>query len=193
MKTRRLVAGLAIAALLLLSATAAWAGAGEGVGCCTVINPGGGASAIKGTLALHYTMPTGIEPARSDVELRLERSSLRGFFTISLTNNLAGKNNEEIVCFILNPAEPGQNVADANAVEALVDEILEYFFEGKGLDSTNTKLVITRSSITNTDGPSGTDILDGGSSPTGRVLALADIVIYAVDAARLRLEDPFCE
>ena len=191
MKTRRFVAGIAIAALLLLSATAAWAGAGEGIGCCTVTNPGGGASAIKGTVALHYTMPTGSEAARSDVELRLERSSLRGFFTVTLSEKpLAGKSNEEIVCSILNPAEAG--IENESAVEDLVDEILEYFFEGKGLNSTNTRLVITRSSITNTDGPSGTPILDGGVR-TGRVLALADIVIYAVAEENLRLENLFCE
>ena len=191
MKTRRLVMGIGISVLLVFSATAALAGAGEGVGCCTVINPGGGASAIKGTLALHYTMPSSAGGPLADVELRLERSSLRGFFTVTLSDKrLDGKNNEEIVCSILNPAEAG--IANESAVQDLVDEILEYFFEGEGLNSTNTRLVITRSSITNTDGPSGTPILDD-AVPTGRVLALADIVIYAVAEENLRLENLFCE
>ena len=66
----------------MLSAQAVWAGAEEGVGCCTVISPGAGALAIKGTLGLAYTIPGGGVEARADAELRLERTGLRGFFLL---------------------------------------------------------------------------------------------------------------
>ena len=58
MKTVKLISMvLAIAALPFLITPSVWAGGGAGglLGCCVVTNPGGGAIAIKGTMAVVYT------------------------------------------------------------------------------------------------------------------------------------------
>ena len=193
MKTSRIIMAIATTAILLFSAQEVWAGASTGVGCCTVVNPGSGALAIKGTLGIDFTSNLFGKVPRADVLLRLERTGLLGWFTVTVSEDLYGKSNEEIACCILNPSEPDLQDVDRDDVSALVKQILEFFFEGKGLNPTNTRLVITRASITNTNGPDGARILEFNgeeSEATDRFFALADIVIYAISTGNVRLDDP---
>ena len=185
---------IAFAGLLFSLTPPAWAGgAGGELGCCVVTNPGGGALAIKGTMAVVYTWPAESELANLDVKLRLERGGKFGFFQLNLKQNIYGLDNFEITCLVLNPYEPKptEQGNSIEAVKALVNQILGTFFPGSGRDCTNTRLVITRSSVTNTDGSAGGPIqtIPGDETTnTDRIAAMGDIMIYAVDPEDAKVE-----
>jgi hypothetical protein len=188
MKLRKL-AIVVVGSLVFLFgvAFAAWAGGAAGAyACCVVDNPGGGAIALQGTVTVVYS-PSPLN--YSDVKLRLERGGKFGFFELHLQfdYDVSGIDNFEWMCLILNPNEP-PSATNQNAVNALVNEILTFFFPGAGLNPTNTSLVITRKSITLTDGNVG-----GGIPGTDRLAAIADVVVYAVNTANARFEyNPNC-
>lgn len=196
MKSRKLAIVIVGSLVFLLGVTfAAWAGgAGDVYGCCVVDNPGGGAIALGGTVTVVYS-PSSPSPGNIDVKLRLERGGKLAFFELHLDENVYGWDNYEIMCLILNPNEPkpsgippNSNPASVTAVATLVDEILNAFFPGGGLNHNNTWLVITRKSITLTDGNAG-----GQIGTTGRIAAIGDVIVYVVDPANARLEsNPNC-
>jgi hypothetical protein len=190
MKSRKLAIGFVGSLVFLFGFTvAAWAGGGAGgvYACCVVDNPGGGAIALDGTISVVWS------PSPSpyvDVKLRLERGGKFAFFQLHLDEpQIALLDNFEFTCAVLNPNEPSHlNLASAGAVQILVDQILTAFFPGTGFDHTNTKLVITRKSITFTDGNAGGPI-DG----TGRVAAMGDVNLYVVSPAAANYEsNPNC-
>ena len=196
MKGNRLVIMATIVAGFVFGVTpGVWAVGGPAgdTPCCQVINPGAGAIALKGTLAIVY------DPLNFnlDVILRLERSKTIKFFRLNLNGsgaNISGKTNEEIACLIFNPHE--SPVTDIQTrVLAFVDSIVREFFAGA--NPSNTRLVITAGSISNMQG--WVECSSDGNLPdlclipgTGRVSTMGDIVIYAVDPARVRLENPGC-
>ncbi|MBW1802018.1 MAG: hypothetical protein JRJ85_14965 [Deltaproteobacteria bacterium] len=167
-------------------------GPAPGDECCVVINPGGGALAMKGTMALVYDVGNN---HNLDIMLRLERSGEQKFFRINLSGvPLLGLTNEGITCLILNPKETA-NPAIQTKVTAFVNEILGAFFDG--LNATNTRLAITSYSISDCQGVYGCD--DGTGTPTyclipetDRTSSLGDIVIYAVDSSKANLVNPTC-
>ena len=190
MKSRKLAIVIVGSLAFLFGVTfAAWAsGAGGLLACCVVENPGYGAIALQGTGTVVYS--PGIEgppeiPAYIDVKLRLERGGKFAFFELHLNQDIFGLDNYEITCLILNPNEPKptNDPGSEAAVRVLVNEILGAFFPGSGLDSYNTWLVITRKSITVTDGSAGGDIPE-----TDRLAAMGDIVVYVANSAKARLE-----
>lgn len=157
--------------------------------CCALANPGGGASAMQGTMALVYDPHS----KSVDVTLRLKRSGEQHFFRLNLSPlPLEGLNNEAIVCLILNPGE-SENPDIENKVRDFVNEILETFFNG--LNAENTKLGITLESITDCQGIYG--CIDSEYDPvycvipdTDRVSSLGDITIYAVDINKINYLNP---
>ncbi len=188
MKSTKLAIAVIGSLVFLLGLTfAAWAGgAGGTYACCVVDNPGNNIATLDGTVTVVYSPLVASEPSPYiDVKLRLERGGKFGFFELHLNENIFGRDNYEIMCLILYPKEPKPtNDPDSVlAVETLVDEILATFFPKGGLDHTNTSLVITRKSITLTDGSSGAEI--GG---TGRQAAMGDVVVYVVEKAAARWE-----
>ena len=173
------LAVVGIVGLLFGLAPGVWAGGAGGVlACCVVTNPGGGALAMKGTMAVVWTPPP-VGP-NVDVKLRLERGGKFGFFQLNLKANIYGLDNFEFSCVVLNPDEPGNSDETKDAVTTFVNEILDSFFPAR---KSLLRLVITRSSITFTDGNAG-----GPIGTTGRVAAIGDIIIYAVDPDNANLE-----
>ena len=163
-----------------------WAGgAGGGIqqASCQVENPGGGALMLKGTATVINDASEEVPTA--EVTIRLERSGVLRFYRLLLPkNSVADLTNEEIACRFLNPEDTNDPYTIA-AVNAFVDNILSEFF---GLSSEYYKLVITRKSITNTDGPVGDEIpawnpdLDPPDfEGTYRWSSVSDILIYAVE------------
>lgn len=189
MKSRKLAIVIVSSLVFLFGVPfAAWAGgAGGQLACCVVNNPGGGAIALQGTGSVVYSPPPS---SYIDVKLRLERGGKFAFFELHLDENIFGLDNFEITCLIFNPNEPKPsgyptgNPASIAAVAALVDDILHTFFPGSGLDHTNTRLVITRKSITLTDGSAGGEI-----GTTGRLAAMGDVVVYVVNPAGANYEN----
>ncbi len=192
MKSRKLAIVIIVPLVFLFGVTfAAWAGgAGGALACCVVDGPGNSIATLVGTATVvYYGYPYLPRPGNIDVKLRLERGSKFGFFELHLDEDIYGLDNYEVACLIFNPNEPKPTSGcpgspdSTLAVAALVDEILTAFFPKGGLDHTNTSLVITRKSITLTDGSSGAEI--GG---TGRQAAMGDVVVYVVDKAAARWE-----
>jgi len=193
MRSRKLAIVIIGSLVFLFGVTfAAWAGGAGGVyGCCVVDNPGGGAIALQGTVTVVYSPPVLLVPAYIDVKLRLERGGKFAFFELHLNENIFGWDNYEIMCVILNPKEPKptNDQGSVSAVQALVNDILTTFFPMSGLNNANRRLVITRKSITLTDGNAGEEIPGTG----GRRAAIGDVVVYVVDPANARLEsNPNC-
>lgn len=194
MKTAKLtLVVIGIVGILLGLTPNAWAGGGPAPGdeCCVVVNPGGGALALKGTMALVYDKGN---YHNVDITLRLERSGDQHFFRLNIQTNLKYLTNEGIACLILNPKETGDPDIIPK-VENLVNEILSAFFVG--LDTSNTRLVITRNSISDTQGVYGCS--DDKGEPvycvipgTTRTSTLGDITVYAVDRDQANLENPLC-
>jgi len=160
--------------------------------CCVVVNPGKGALAMKGTMALVYE--AGID-FNLDVTLRLERSGAQHFFRLNLLGlDLYGLTNEGIACLILNPNETANSLIQGK-VTNFVNEILSAFFNGP--TAADTRLVITSYSISdcqgvyeciNTSGEPVFCVIPG----TTRTSRLGDIVIYAVESAKANLVNPTC-
>ncbi len=156
--------------------------------CCLVINPGQGALALKGTLAMVYDPGT----YNVDVTLRLERSGNQAFFRLNFIANLIGKTDNQILCYIFNPKETNDS-GIIDPTNNFVKEILETFFSG--LTPENTRLVITPSSASDYQGiyycDLGNKLCKIGE--TTRVSTLGDITIFAVDANRVNLANPLCQ
>jgi hypothetical protein len=174
-------------------AFAAWAGGAGGALACCVVKHHDGAIALNGTAAVVYSgFPYSTEAPYIDVKLRLENKNNIAFFQLHLDENIYGLDNYECACLILNPNEPkpagSPGEPSVAAVATLVDEILNAFFPGGGLDHTNTWLVITRKSITETDGSAGGEI-----GTTGRIAAMGDVKVYVMNPAKAKLEyNPNC-
>ena len=195
-KVKVSVVALCVMGLLVGFSAQARAGAGPAEGdppCCQVINPGTGAISMKGTMALVYTPG---EVPNLDITLRLERSGVQRIFRLNIQGvNLEGMLDEYIVCVILNPYETGY-LEVQERVATFVNSILSAFFTG--LDASNTRLVITRSSISTPQGVLACS--DENADPTYclippdniRVSSMGDVAIYVVSADRARFENAAC-
>lgn len=178
----------------LISQVSAGGSPAPGDECCVVINPGGGASALKGTMALVYDP---YDNHSLEITLRLQRSGEQNFFRLKLTLDFSieGLSNEAIICLILNPEET--NIYKIQeSVTLFVNQILLAFF-GENYTADNTRLVITSDSISNYQGVY--ECSDEYGSPvycsvpgTERISTLGDIVIYAVDRDKAKLAYPAC-
>jgi hypothetical protein len=203
MKSRKLAIVIVGSLVFLFGVTfAAWAGGGAAgqYACCVADNPASSYAALTGTVTVVYSPPEGTCPSEEcipayiDVKLRLERGSKIGFFELHLNENVMYWTNYEIMCLILNPNEPKPSgyptgdLASIAAVANLVDQILGTFFPKGGLDHTNASLVLTRKSITLTDGGT-TDTIP----TTDRIAAMGDVVVYVINPASVRWEyNPQC-
>jgi len=192
MKSRKLAIIIVGTMLFLFGLTSGvWAGAGGVLGCCVADRPGIGHFVLKGTMAVVFT-PTEAGGPNVDVKLRLELPLERrieiGFFELNLQEDIYGLDNFEIVCLFLNPAEPPPtgDPSTTPRVQAFVDDILATMFPGSGFDHTNRLLVLTRKSISETDGSGG-----GQIPGTDRIAAIGDVKIYVVDPAKVKLEQNF--
>ena len=187
-----------VGALVFLVGLTSWAyagGAGGVLGCCVADRPGSGHVELEGTWAVVFTPGyTTTEqvwvPPNVDVKLRLEKGKKIGFFELNLREDIYGLDNFEIGCLFLNPNEP-EPTGDPSTmpnVQAFVDEILSTMLPGRGFDHTNRLLVLTRKSISDTDGSAGAPI-----PGTDRIASIGDATIYVADPAKVRLENnPFC-
>jgi hypothetical protein len=188
MKARKLAVVIVIVGsmvFLLGEAFSAWAGGAGGVNACCVVKNKDGALKLEGTASVVYSPPLGsTSPSYVDVILRLERENpdgtdTIGYYPLHLDRNIYGLDNWEFACLILNPNEPDAPPSypgappSGPAVAAIVDEILSTFYPGAGLDHTNTKLVITRKSITETDGNAGEPV-----PGTARYIAIGDVKVF---------------
>ena len=202
-RPRLRITGIIAVGLVFTLVSMAWAGAGPAgeTPCCQVTNPGAGALALKGTIAIVYDAANDFN---LDVTLRLERGKTVRFFRLNLQGdgaNLLGKTDSEIACLIFNPFElpdVPENALIRSRVFTFVDNILRAFFAG--VTPYNTRLVITAGSTSGMQGvlecedPNGPDynVLLCEIPETQRTSSIGDIVIYAIDADRIRLENPMC-
>ena len=178
----------------LVSQVSAGGSPAPGDECCVVINPGGGADAMKGTMALVYDPDDNYS---LEITLRLQRSGEQKFFRLKLTLgfSIEGLSNEAIICLILNPEETNSSKIQ-ESVTLFVNQILLAFF-GENYTADNTRLVITSDSISNYQGVYECTHEDGSpvycSVPgTTRISTLGDIVIYAVDRDKAKMAYPTC-
>jgi hypothetical protein len=180
MKLRKLVIVMISSLVFLFGVTvAAWAGgAGGNSEGCVVNNPGGGAIALRGTMAGVYTQ---LPDPYFDVKLRLERGGKFAFFQITLNQNIFGMSTNEIVCEILNPQELNLEPESVPRVEKLVDDILKAFFPYDNFNHNNTRLVLTRNSFSLTDMPSGAPI---PYTEDNRWASIGDLTIYVLKLAK---------
>jgi hypothetical protein len=90
-----IVAGIALAAL-----PASAGGPGDTVPSCVVANPGG-ATAVRGTVAV--SVQNAATPGNTDVDfmLRLERGGAIAFFRASVNMQVFASSNESILCHLL--------------------------------------------------------------------------------------------
>lgn len=161
--------------------------------CCLTINPGGGALALKGTLALVYYPGDSVNPPYVDVTLRLERSGNQAFFRLNLPGlSLIGVPDNQVLCTIFNPYETGDTDRQA-LLNEFVTQILETFFTGRTPD--NTRLVITPSSASDYQGSEYCDPADGNCNigDTGRISTLGDITVFAIDSSNFKPANPSCQ
>ena len=160
---------------------------------CVVNNPGKGALAIKGTVAVEVVNGFNAPRSSQDVDftLRLERSGAQHFFRLHLVTELGAMSNEAIACRMLNPndtddldtenVDPDEYVS--RDVSTLVNQILTTF------DLPGRRLVITDSSISDAGEPEPIPGTETGFPIPGtypsqpayhRGSSLVNIVIYAV-------------
>jgi len=188
-KVRKTMFVCFIGAFVILSGYA-WAGVGPaGTGpCCVIANPGAGALALKGTMALVWDPGT----LNVDITLRLERSGDLRFFRLNVPLNLQGQTDAQIICLILNPCAT-EDPELREPVTVFVNEILNAFFPG--LTACDTKLAITAGSIANAQG--NLECLEGNTPEncyipgTHRVSTLGDLTIYVVPTSRFRLANEY--
>jgi hypothetical protein len=178
-RTRSLLSVVGILVATLGLAFAAWAG-GPGGGepaSCQVLNPGAGAVAIRGTVAVEAQRSDAVATP-VDYTLRLARTGATPcgddpagkvcFFRLSLEAIVFGKSNEDVLCLALE--DPG-----------LSAQILAGF----NLPPTR-RLVITDKSITNAEVQGPDQVIPGTGDP-GRASTLGDVVIYACTSELCRL------
>jgi hypothetical protein len=181
-----------VGALVCLVGLTSWAwagGAGGVLACCVADRLGIGHIELEGTIAVVYNPGyyCGEEwvPTNVDVKLRLEKGKLTGFFELNLREDIYGLDNFEIGCLFLNPNEPEPtgDPSTVQNVQAFVDDILATMLPRSGFNHTNRLLVLTRKSISDTDGSAGAQI-----PGTDRVAAMGDVKIYVVNPAKVHLE-----
>jgi hypothetical protein len=196
-KIKILVMAAGVAGLFLSIGIEAFAGGPAGVGpCCVVTNPGAGALALKGTMALVID-PGNISDSRPpnlDVTLRLERSSALHFFRLNISGiNVTGYTDEQLVCLILNPfATADESIRQP--VWNFVQEILAAFSPGS--TPCDKSLVIRTGSIMKAQGYS--ECVNDSGVPvnclipgTDRISTLGDLTIFTVDQTRVRLAEEY--
>jgi hypothetical protein len=137
------------------------ASAGQGgVGACAVNNPGSGAVAIRGVLAVDVTLPS-----TNDYLWRFEKSGVANFYRLTIVRPLQGMSAEEVVCTGINdPLNPNLDVM------ALERKILDKYAPGK------THLVITDKSVTNAE-PLDTGVQIPNNS--AHAITMMDVILYA--------------
>lgn len=191
-----------------------FAGASPAAGddCCVVENPGNGALALKGTIAIEYTWKTAAGVFVGDLDVLLRLSKGQGGDVKFFRLNLLGEDLEplydpSIICLVLNPGE--SDIAENRAkVKELVNEVLKAFFgSDTDLNADNTRLVITYDSISDAQGVFGCDepeqdpndqIRDTklceipGTEPP-RIFSMATVTIYVVDPTRANFVEPSCK
>jgi len=200
-RVKLVVMVVGIVGLLFALTPEVWANGEPAPGdeCCVVINPGGGALALKGTAALEV-VPLGLADFSLDVLLRLERSGNQHFFRLNLTGvDLTPLTDQGILCLVLNPLEfePGQNRIK---ITAFVNQILSAFFTG--LSTESTRLVITLSSFSDFQGVFSCDdpneeghdrlLCEIPGTIPPRIFTMGEITIFAVDADRVNFLTPSC-
>jgi hypothetical protein len=110
MTCRTLMIAFALAVAMGSVAMPAWAGGpGDLIPSCLVANPPGGATALRGTIAVGVQDAS--TPSNTDVDftLRLERGGALAFFRTSVNMQVFATSNENIICALLrdNTTSPG--------------------------------------------------------------------------------------
>jgi hypothetical protein len=102
MVSRTLIIAGAVAFGIVHATLPAWAGGpGDTPPSCVVANPPGGATAVRGTVAVG--VQNAAAPANTDVDfvLRLERGGALAFFRTSVNMQVFAASNESILCHLL--------------------------------------------------------------------------------------------
>jgi hypothetical protein len=102
MTVRAMMIAFAIALAIVPIATPARAGGPADNPSCLLINPGGGSTALRGTVAADVQNATTQGNTDIDFTLRLERGGALSFFRASVNMQAFARSNEGIVCELLN-------------------------------------------------------------------------------------------
>lgn len=124
---------------IVQGAAAAWAGGPADIPSCVVPNPGSGAIALRGTVAVGVQDAATQASTNVDFTLRLERGGALAFFRVSLFTQVYARSNEGILCDLLNDSA-------SPAALQLRGAILQKF----GFRSTS-RFVITDKSVSNAE------------------------------------------
>lgn len=193
--------------------------AAPGDDCCVVVNPGNGAMALKGTVAIEYTWTDGI-PAPGypngtligDLDVLLRLSKGQGGESKFFRLYLAGEDLEEladpsILCLVLNPKESDIE-ENRDKVWEFVNEILHAFFgSDTSLTPDNTRLAITYDSISEAQGVFGCDepeqdpsnqerdtkLCEMPNTFPPRIFSMASVIIYVVALDKMNFYYPACK
>jgi hypothetical protein len=82
-------------------ATPAWAGGPADNPTCQVMNPGGGSTSLRGTVAANVQDAATHGGTNVDFTLRLERGGALAFFRASVFMTVYARSNEGILCSLL--------------------------------------------------------------------------------------------
>ena len=150
---------------------------------CVLANPPGGATALRGTVAVGVQNAATNGPTDVDFTLRLERGGALAFFRASVFMAVFGRSNEAILCSLLN--EPTNGSALLNLRRAILTQF--------GFPPTAVFWLVEKSvSKAEIQGTSGqwlcnntwTDPLTiappvcTSGPPTPRASSMADVLIY---------------
>ncbi len=169
MKARAVLAALAtMGAMLAVPAPPVRAGSLEGGDTCVTANPGGGALALKATIAAEVDVEPA-PPSTVRVALRLERSGVLYFDRILLAVPIVPNTHADFICLFL-PHEDNKGVEEA--IANLGARILGAF----GIPS-ERNLCLTQRSVTKAEALSPLPFIPG----TSTVATMVDATLYAVN------------
>ena len=180
MSVRAAMIAFTIAIAIVPIATPAWAGGPADNPSCLVMNPGGGSTALRGTVSANVQDAATHGGTNVDFTLRLERGGAIAFFRASVFMTVFARSNEGILCALLSDST-------AQAAVDLRAAILQAFGLPSGAHFSLTDKSVSKAEIQGTTGQwfcnnTFTDptLISGPCVATGeRGGSMADVTLYA--------------
>jgi hypothetical protein len=181
MSKRVVVTVFAIAVAVLSAAMPAWAGGPGDNPSCVVPNPPGGATALRGTVAVGVQNAAVQANTDADFTLRLSRGGALAFFRVSLNMQVFSISDEGILCHLLND---DQSVAAASTRAAILTTFAlpqssKFFLTDKSLSNSEIQGSVNQWLCNQTFTPTNPPLAPPTSCQVPpRAASMADVVIY---------------
>ena len=158
-----------------------WAGGPADNPSCVVPNPPGGATALRGTVAVGVQNAAVQANTDTDFTLRLSRGGALAFFRVSLNMQVFAVSDEGILCHLLND---DQGVAAASTRAAILTafglpQSSKFFLTDKSLSNSEIQGSVNQWLCNQTFTPSNPPLAPPASCQVPpRAASMADVVIY---------------